>query len=67
MITAHQTDTGNWVVADNGTWLPGIFDCRTTAEKAATLPDGVLADLNRAICRIDGEDRAITEDDLPHA
>ena len=68
----RQLEDGTWCVAwgpehGAGMWLPGYFDAELTAVAAAHLPDDILADLNARICRIDGENRAITMGDIASA
>ena len=55
---------GGFVVSDDGTWVPGVFDCPETAREAVSLSPGDIQRLSDRICRFDGEDRAITKDDL---
>lgn len=35
-----------YVVAQDGTWLPGVYDTQVTAVKAANLPDECLRELS---------------------
>jgi hypothetical protein len=60
---AYKTDAGDWVVAD-GCWLPGAYDSKTTALHAAAFSYERLSELNKRVCHIDGENRALTMDDL---
>ena len=36
-ITAHRLDNGEWVVALNGIWCPGVYDSQEAARAAARL------------------------------
>jgi hypothetical protein len=64
MIRTFETDSGRWVVSKRGYgWLPGIYESESVARQAASFPVEVLTGLGR-IYRIDGEDRAVTADDL---
>jgi hypothetical protein len=55
MIKTQKVEDG-FVVSDSGTWLPGCYDSKATAEFAATLPDDKLAALDRS--------RTLTMEDL---
>jgi hypothetical protein len=35
MIKVHETDDGSFVAADEGGWIPGIFDTHSAARLAA--------------------------------
>lgn len=54
---------GGFVVADNGTWLPGVYATSEAAELAPSLSDDALYEAS-FISRIDGENRPITVADL---
>lgn len=61
MINTYKVQDG-WVVSDGGTWLPGVFDSKETAKKAALLSDDKLEELTQKI-NID-EARSINMEDL---
>jgi hypothetical protein len=58
-VRTYCTHTGDYVVSENGTWLPGVYDSEETARYAATLSDDVLVRA-QPIC----ETRPITRLDL---
>jgi hypothetical protein len=60
-LCRHQD--GTWTVAEEGAWLPGIYDSRETAVVASALNWSDLCRLG-PICQADGEDRPVTMDDL---
>lgn len=62
-VRTFKTERGQWVVSENGAWLPGVYESETVARQAASLSDEVLTGLGR-IYRVDGEDRPVTADDL---
>lgn len=61
-VSVYKVDDA-WVVADNGTWLPGCYDTKDTACAAATFSDSVLAAVE-PICQVTGSNRPITLNDL---
>lgn len=62
-VCTHQTHHG-WVVSVNEVWLPGVYDLEETARLAVDLDDKTLSELN-LICRVDGQNRLITQKDFP--
>lgn len=62
-IRIHPLPRGEYVVSQNDLWLPGVYDSEETATRACDLPTATLLALGR-IYRVDGENRALTMDDL---
>ena len=63
----HQGTDGTFLISSRGCWLPGIYDSERAARYAFRFGDAALQGLSERICRIDGESRAITMDDLREA
>jgi hypothetical protein len=59
----YETDEG-FSISSNEVWLPGIYETRAAARFAFQFPDRALQALSDRVCRIDGEHRRITSDDL---
>ena len=62
-VRTSEAVPGQWVVAENGTWLPGIYESDAVARRAARLPDAALLALSH-IYKVDGENRPVTAADL---
>ncbi|MFE9099880.1 hypothetical protein [Actinomadura geliboluensis] len=46
---AYETDTGRYVIADDGGWVPGSYDSEEAARLAVSLSDEQLVVLRDAI------------------
>lgn len=57
-------EAGTYQISDGGGWLPGIYADEDTARRAFEVGFDELQTLSDRICRIDGENRAITVADL---
>jgi hypothetical protein len=55
---------GRFVIGSGGSWLPGAYQTRSAARYAFQFSDQELHELNERVCRFDGENRSITDDDL---
>lgn len=64
-VLVYEVD-GGFVVSQHGTWLPGVYATEDTAADAAELTDAQLATL-APIYQVDGQNRAVTLDDLATA
>lgn len=60
----HVLDDGTHVISSRGMWLPGNYDSDQSARYAFRFRNEVLQELQERICHKDGENRAITMDDL---
>ena len=60
----HKAQDGTCTISSRGMWLPGIYDSERSARYAFRFGDEVLQSLADRVCRVDGENRAITMDDL---
>lgn len=60
----RKLDNGVRVISSRGMWLPGSYDSDQSARYAFRFSDQVLQELQERICHKDGENRAITMDDL---
>ncbi len=56
---------GTHQISDGGGWLPGIYADEATARRAFEVDAVTLQALSDRICPVDGENRAITMEDLP--
>lgn len=63
----HPYDDGTFAISSHRAWLPGIYDSERSARYAFRFGDTALQALSDRICRFDGENRAITMDDLRQA
>jgi len=62
-MAIHRVKDG-YVISSRQVWLPGIYDSERTARAAFRKSDEALSALNDRICNINGENRAITAEDL---
>lgn len=62
----YELEDGKWCASLYG-WLPGYYDTLETARKAPYLSRPILDGLNKHICHVDGENRAITMADIEAA
>lgn len=61
----YETDDGNFVISDEGGWLPGSYDTIETARYALEMDSDLLVDLRDRINQTrPPENRVITLDDL---
>lgn len=64
MIQVHKVSEGQFVVSENGIWVPGSYDSCETAKLAPQLKDEEIEFLLGPIYRVDGLARPVNMDDM---
>lgn len=67
MIETQKIDENRYVVYENGIGVPGVYESLEVAKKAPQMTDEEIIEILGPIYQVDGEDRAVTDNDMFHA